>query len=90
MLVSLALPACTAVYLDLGLGNDRYIEQGSNPRGLFRVSAERAGCYGPVTCFLEFDHHSSIKDGVPFNENPEQVANQWNVGVRIPLWKAGQ
>ncbi len=88
-ILAAVLTSCTSINLDLGVGHDRYIEQGTNPRGLFRVQAERAEC-GPagVSCFVEFDHHSSIYDGYPFNRNPEQVANQWNIGVRIPLWKA--
>jgi hypothetical protein len=82
------LSACTSVNLDLGVGYDKYIEQGTNPRGLFRVNAERAECApAGVACFVEFDHHSSIFDGKPFNRNAEQVANQWSAGVRVPLWK---
>jgi hypothetical protein len=85
------LPACTAVNAQLGVGFDHYIEQGTNPRAVFRVQAVRPCTLitgKPMECWTEFNHHSSVLDGFPFNKNPEQLTNQWSIGVTMPLWKA--
>lgn len=87
IVAAVLLTSCTTAHLELGAGYDKYIEQGTNPRALFRVTTERE-CGIAVTCFAEFDHHSSFRDGYPFNSNAEVLTNQWSVGVRVKLWGA--
>ena len=87
--VLLLVSGCTSVSLDLGIGNDNFIDSGTNPRSVIRLRGDAAKCFGgPVTCFAEFDHHSSFRDGAPFNNNPEDLTNQYSIGVSIPLWRS--
>lgn len=79
------------MHVQLGAGQDNSVDYGSNPRGLFRVVADRTDCvWRGVSCFAEYDHHSSITDGRPFNRNSEQLTNQFSLGVDIPIWRRSQ
>ena len=83
------LAACTSVHLQLGAGYEATLDYGRNPRGIARLVAERAECFGGVVrCFAEYDHHSSVGDGWPFNHHAEQLTNHYGVGIDIPLWRA--
>ena len=87
-LAFLVLSGCTSVSLELGIGTDKFIDSGTNPRSVIRLRGDAAKCFGgPITCFAEFDHHSSFRDGAPFNNNPEDLTNQYSIGVSIPLWR---
>lgn len=74
-----------AYYAEIGVGHDKYIDKGTNPRSLMRVRGERECGAAGWLCFVEFNHHSSIRDGWPFNERSEDLTNQWSIGVRIPI-----
>ena len=83
------LTGCTSINLELGAGYDKHISEGSNPRSVIRINAELKNCFDSVgTCVTEFNHHSSFKDGWPFNDRPEQLTNQWSVIYRYPLWES--
>lgn len=80
------LCGCANTYIETGIGYDSYIEQGSNPRSVIRFRKEHPSCFDTRgTCALEFNHHSSILDGYPFNGRAEQLVNQWSFIYRYPL-----
>lgn len=68
------------VFVELGAGYDTHLDQGTNPRAVIRARG-----YVTRNWLLEFNHHSSVKDGWPFNRKPEDLTNQWSVIYSIPL-----
>lgn len=82
LLILLMLPGCATHQhvVELGAGYDRHIDEGSNPQSVIRYRYEPRDGSGWL---LEFDHHSSIPDGRPFNRNPEDLVNQWSVIYRF-------
>lgn len=84
------LTSCAHNYLTLGVGADRHLERGTNPRSVIRFSSETdPGCwpaFPKVICFIEYNHHSSFREGMPFNDRPEELTDQLSIGIKVPLW----
>lgn len=79
------LVGCTTVQrqhvAELGIGHDTHIDSGTNPRSVIRYRWEPKD--GASGLLFEFNHHSSIKDGAPFNNNAEDLTNQYSVIWRV-------
>lgn len=71
---------CLAIYLDLGLGYDRHIDEGTNPQSIIRLSCQVADDW-----HVEYSHHSSVRNGFPFNNKPEDLTDQLSVVYRFKL-----
>ena len=71
------------LFLELGAGHDRHIDEGRNPQSVMRVRYEMDNTWLPHV--IEFNHHSSIPDGLPFNRNQEDLVNQWSLIWRFKL-----
>jgi len=74
-------------YVSLGIGYDRSIDEGRNPQSVIR-----AACTVAETVFqkgdsvsVEYDHHSSIRNGFPFNDKEEDLADQMSVVYTVRL-----
>ena len=63
--------------IELGVGYDRQASAGSPPQSVIRYRNEPLG--GAPGWVLEYDHHSSIRDGRPFNQNKEDTADQISI-----------
>jgi hypothetical protein len=73
------------LYLELGVGLDARIEEGSNPRSVIRLRYEaRDGAWWQPDVY-ELDHHSSVREGAPFNHRPDTTADQLSVIWRIRI-----
>ena len=73
-LVLLLLSSCAYQHvIELGAGYDSHISVGSNPQSVIRYRLETANIV------YEYNHHSSITDGYPFNHRDDDVTNQWSI-----------
>ena len=81
----LVLGACATRQnaIELGAGYDPIKEVGSNPQSVMRYRNEPLGA-GNGWVF-EYNHHSSIRDGYPFNDREDQVTNQYSLIYRY-VW----
>lgn len=66
--------------IELGMGYDKHIDEGVNPQSVIRYRNEPRGA-GSGWVF-EYDHHSSITEGAPFNRRPEDLTDQYSVIYR--------
>lgn len=66
--------------IELGVGYDAHIDEGKNPQSVMRYRYEPKQGNGWI---IEFDHHSSIQNGWPFNKREEDLVNQWSVIYRF-------
>lgn len=66
--------------VELGVGYDRHIDEGKNPQSVIRYRNEPAN--GASGFVFEYDHHSSVTEGAPFNGRAEDLADQWSVIYR--------
>lgn len=73
------------LYLELGIGHDRHIDEGHNPQSVIRLRYEMENTQWWKPDVLEIDHHSSFQDGAPFNSNPEDTVGQASVIWRFKL-----
>lgn len=82
LLILLLLPACATRQnvIELGAGYDKNIHAGRNPQSVMRYRNEPKG--GGAGWVFEYDHHSSFQDGKPFNDNPEDTADQVSIIYR--------
>lgn len=82
LIVILLLNACAtrSNSLELGAGYNRHIDVGTNPQSIIRYRNEpRDNGSGWV---VEYDHHSSFREGYPFNTRPEDLTDQFSVIYR--------
>lgn len=91
LLVILALLLAPAeagdVMLELGTGYEtRPVEGDESPMGIFRLRYEAFNNQWWKPDVVEFDHHSNITDGWPFNDRPEDTTDQFSVIWRIKLF----
>ena len=63
--------------IELGIGYDRQASAGRAPQSVIRYRNEPL--YGAPGWVLEYDHHSSIRDGRPFNNNKEDTTDQISI-----------
>jgi len=91
ILLGLAISATAAhadeLYLELGIGRDPRLEEGSNPRSIIRLRYEMDNPAWWTPDVVEWDHHSSVFDGKPFNRTPEQTVDQFSFVWRFQLLK---
>ena len=81
----LAAPAMAGdLWLELGAGYDEHAAYGRAPQSVIRARYEMAVPWWAPSV-LEWDHHSSIPDGSPFNNNREDTADQFSVIWRFQL-----
>lgn len=75
-------------YLSIGVGYDRHIDEGRNPMSVIRAHCvlSRELMYKGDYLSVEYDHHSSVFNGRPFNHLPEDLADQLSVVYTIRLW----
>lgn len=81
-LAAALLSACASgqFVVELGAGHDRNASVGRNPQSVARLRFEpRDGASGWV---YEYNHHSSIRDGYPFNDNDDDLVDQYSVIYR--------
>jgi hypothetical protein len=89
--LSLLFPAkaCaeSSIYLELGVGYDYHIDEGRNPQSVIRLrwEAKKGLHVKGDKVILEYNHHSSVRDGYPFNRNPEDLTDQLSLIYSIPL-----
>jgi hypothetical protein len=89
LLLVLFLTGCTTVALEIGVGYDTHLDQGSNPRNITSLRGEMEGCFNTKgTCIAHYTHQSSYFSGWPFNDRPENVSNHWGGIYRYPLWES--
>lgn len=64
--------------IELGAGYDHHIDEGKNPQSVMRYRNE------PLKegWVYEFNHHSSIPNGYPFNKKEEDLVNQHSIIYR--------
>ena len=74
------------LWLELGVGHDRKIDEGRNPQSVIRARYEMLNKAWWTPDVIEYDHHSSIPNGFPFNSEPEDLADQLSVIWRFKLW----
>lgn len=67
------------LYLELGIGGDKERHLGRNPSSVIRLRYEKEHEYWWLPRVLEYDHHSSIPDGKPFNGNEETTTDQFSI-----------
>jgi len=70
-----------AVGHKIGNGTFNSSEGGDNPTFTGRIRQDLS-----KHLFVEYEHISHIKNGKPFNDEPELYVDQLNVGVRFGLW----
>ena len=63
--------------IELGVGYDRQASAGRDPQSVIRYRNEPLD--GTPGWVFEYDHHSSIRDGRPFNNNKEDTADQISI-----------
>ena len=79
LIVLMLLPGCARqLAIELGAGYDAHISVGRNPQSVARIRSEPKSS-GWV---YEYNHHSSIIDGYPFNRNDDDVVNQYSIIYR--------
>lgn len=83
LIVLLLLSGCATRQnvFELGAGYDKNIHAGRNPQSVIRYRSEPLG--GGTGWVFEYDHHSSYRDGPPFNDNEEDTADQWSIIYRF-------
>jgi hypothetical protein len=64
------------LYLELGIGYDKELSDGRNPASVIRLRYEKEHDTWWLPKVLEYNHHSSIPDGQPFNSNKEDTVDQ--------------
>lgn len=76
-LVLLLLVGCATRVnvVELGVGYDKKLDQGTNPRSVIRYRNEPQAGNGWV---FEYNHHSSFREGRPFNDRPEDLTDQYS------------
>lgn len=62
---------CEAIFLVLGLGLSNEDPIGREPTSVIRLECQLADKWA-----LSYNHHSAVRDGIPFNDRKEH-----NVGV---------
>ena len=77
------------LFLELGAGRNNQPGVGRNPQSVIRVRYEQATPWWAPDV-LEWDHHSSIPDGWPFNHNLEDTTDQVSLVWRFQLWKGSK
>lgn len=84
LFASLPLQAEDGLFLELGAGHDLKIDEGRNPQSVIRLryEVERRDWWPDV---LEYSHHSSVQNGKPFNDRPEDLVDQFSVIWRFKL-----
>ena len=73
------------LYLELGFGHDFQLAAGDNPQSVIRARYEFTDNSWWRPDVLEWNHHSSITDGIPFNMNAEDPTDQFSIIWRFKL-----
>lgn len=73
------------LYLELGAGYSPALNEGSNPVSVIRGRYEFQPNGWLLPDVVEWDHHSSIFDGKPFNSRPEESRDQFSIIWRIKI-----
>lgn len=73
------------LYLEVGVGHDRHIDEGRNPQGIARLRYEMQTPAWWTPDVIELDHHSSIQNGWPFNRQPEDLTDQASLIWRFKI-----
>lgn len=74
------------LYFEAGIGHDMKLDgDGSNPMSVLRLRYERATAWWAPDV-LEWDHHSSVMNGAPFNHRPEKQTDQVSLIWRVKVW----
>lgn len=75
-------------YLELGLGMNYSVDIGpkSIPQSVirFRYELDKGEWWKPNV--IEFNHHSSVTEGLPFNDRPEDLTDQVSIIYRFKVW----
>jgi len=87
LIISAVTVRADELYLELGVGRDPRLEEGSNPRSIIRLRYEMDNPAWWTPDVIELDHHSSVFDGKPFNRTPEQTVDQFSFVWRFQLLK---
>ena len=74
------------LWFEGGVGNDIGMRTGKNPMSVIRVRYEMLTKAWWTPDVVEWNHHSSITEGKPFNDRPEDTADQFSVIWRFKLW----
>jgi hypothetical protein len=90
LLVSLLIPIhaqANGLFLELGIGNDIQLHQeDQNPRGVVRLRYELDVSEWWLPSVMEWNHHSSVFLGPPFNNRYEPTTDQFSVVWRFKLF----
>ena len=75
------------LYLELGLGMNYSVDIGprSIPQSVIRLRYEMGNREWWKPDVIEYNHHSSITEGLPFNRRPEDLTDQASVVWRFRL-----
>jgi len=75
------------LYLELGLGMNYSVDVGpkSIPQSVIRLRYEMHNRHWWKPDVLEYNHHSSVTEGKPFNHRPEDLTDQASVVWRFRL-----
>lgn len=75
------------LYLELGAGMNYSVDLGprSIPQSVIRLRYEMANRQWWKPDVLEYNHHSSITEGRPFNDRPEDLTDQASIIWRFKL-----
>ena len=74
------------LWLEAGVGHDINMRVGKNPMSVVRARYEMLNKTWWTPDVVEWNHHSSITEGQPFNSRPEDTADQFSVIWRFKLW----
>lgn len=87
-LAAFAARAEQGLFLELGVGYDSRVHEGESfPQSVIRLRYEAPNTRWWQPDVMEWDHHSNYLNGAPFNNEPEDTADQFSVIWRFPLWR---
>lgn len=86
VLAAVSTATAGELHLELGVGYDRHIDEGENPQSVIRLRYEMQNNYWWKPDVIEWNHHSSMENGPPFNNEPEDLVDQFSVVWRFRIF----